>query len=368
MTNEKEHLLYYNPNIATHQENHALPGVERFSKFFQIFNPTVVFIDRTDTIKIPIRAKSIFPMPEFRPMQKTFEEICNERAKELLDRSDRLGAEINVFYSGGIDSTLLLISLLKNATPEQKMKITVLMSEESIMENPNFYRDHIRGKLRTASAAMFPYLLGSKQMLIGGEHNDQLFGSDMVGKLITRFDPSIMHQLYNRDNFFKFFNEKIDDPAVTNFYLDLFERLKDAAPVPVSTHFDFLWWINFSLKWQSVFMRMLSYAAPRNVAAIDREYIASRYVHFYGTEDFQLWSMNNMDKKIKDKWNTYKWPCKDIIYDYTGDAEYRDNKIKRGSLYFLLLQQDSYNFIDESMKFYKTLDPAEYYNPDNDFI
>jgi hypothetical protein len=242
------------------------------------------------------------------------------------------------------------------------------MTEDSITENPNFYRDHIYGKLHTDSANMFPYLLGGEHLLVSGELNDQLFGSEVVSKLIARFDPSIIHQSYNRNTFFKFFNEKVNDADVTNFYLDLFERLKAAAPINIATNFDYLWWLNFSLKWQSAFFRLLSYTSPKNISAINAAYINSNYVLFYGTEDFQLWSMNNLDKRIRDNWKTYKWVCKDIIYGYTKDADYRDNKIKRGSLYYILLQQVSYNFIDESMNFYQTLDPQEYFNSKNDFI
>ena len=361
-------LLYYNPNVATHQQNFHLPGVEQFSKFFQIFNPTVVFLDRTNTIQIPFRVKSLFPMPEMRPMTKTFEEICNERAIELLTRADQLQVPLNVFYSGGIDSTLVLVSLLKNATPAQKANLVVLLSEESIMENPNFYRDHIYGKLRVDSSAVFPYLIGSNQMLIGGEYNDQLFGSNMVGRLVEQFGPESMHQKYDRSIFLKLFNHSLHDEQATNAYLDHFERLKAAAPIPIVTNFDYLWWINFAVKWQSVFMRMLSYATAHGVSQIDTEYPGTKYDHFYGTEDFQLWSMNNMDKKIKDQWKTYKWVCKDIIYEYTKDAEYRDNKIKRGSLHSILLQQDTYNFIDDSLKFWYELDLEEYYVAENDFI
>lgn len=204
-------------------------------------------------------------------------------------------------------------------------------------------------------------------MLVDGEHNDQLFGSDIVAKLIQQFGSSVLHQPYNRDIVFKFFNSSINNESETNFYLDLFERLKNAAPINIATNYDYFWWINFSLKWQTVFMRKLPFVAPRNTHNITLDYINNRYVRFYNTEDFQLWSMNNPDKKIKDTWNTYKWLCKDIIYEYTKDAEYRDNKIKRGSLHSLLLQQMSYSFIDESMNFYRELDPKEYYNPKNDF-
>ena len=91
------------------------------------------------------------------------------RAKELLARAERLDVSLYSFWSGGIDSTCVLVSLLKNASASQKERIVVLMSEESISENPNFYRDHVHGKLRRDSSTMFPYLLGTKHLFVSGE-------------------------------------------------------------------------------------------------------------------------------------------------------------------------------------------------------
>lgn len=360
-------FLYYNPNILISQGSHLL-GVTRFSQFFKIYNPSVVPVDRTGVIQLPFRTKSLFPIPDLRPIQKTFEDICNERAKELLVRADTLHVPLYVFYSGGIDSTLLLISLLKNASLEQKANLVVLLSEESIRENPMFYQDHIRGKLRVDSVNSFSYLLGTDRMFVGGEHNDQLFGSDMMGKLIARFGTSVIQQSYNKGIFETFFSELLNDKEGAIFYVELFDRLKDSSPIEIRTNQDYLWWINFSLKWQTVFMRILCRVTPRNACRIDSSYITMNYNQFYNTEDFQLWSMNNPDKKIKDRWNTYKWVCKDIIFDYTKDADYRDHKIKHGSLHSVFLQQSTYNFIDESMKLFHDVDVNAYYNDRNDFI
>ena len=44
-----------------------------------------------------------------------------------------------------------------------------------------------------------------------------------------------------------------------------------------------------------------------------------KLVHFFDSTEFQLWSMNNPDKKIKDTLDSYKWIAKDYIYDYTND-------------------------------------------------
>jgi hypothetical protein len=360
-------LIYYNPQIVTGPANHDLPGMKNFSSFFKIFNPNVVCIDRTGTIRLPVSTHSLFPMPAFRKMSETLETICNKRATELLERAERLDMRLNVFWSGGIDSTLMLVSLLKNANADQRKRIVILMSEESIKEYPLFYEKHIRAQIQTDSSAMFPYLLGTQQLFVGAEHNDQLFGSDKVAALIAKFGNGIIHKPYDRDVFFSLFDATLNDAARTNLYLDLFERLKGASPVDIHSNYLFLWWINFSMKWQSVFMRMLAYTAERNASKLNLEYLKTNYSHFYNTDEFQLWSMNNLDKRIKDEWRTYKWPCKDIIYDYTKDAVYRDTKVKVGSLYFLLTERESFNFMDDEARLYKELDREAYYESSNDF-
>lgn len=362
------HLLYYRPRKVILSENNRLAGIEKFAQFFNIYGTSVAIVDRTNTIRLPVATTSLFPMPKLRPFSKTYEELCDARASELLARADSLDVKIYVSWSGGIDSTLVLISLLKQATPKQKERLVVILSEESITENPRFWEDHIHGKLQVDSAVLFSYRLGTNDILVDGEHNDQLFGSDMVAKLINKFGAGVLHKPYSRDTFFSLFGAGLPDTSTTNFYLDLFERLMAASPTPITTNFLYLWWINFALKWQVVHLRRLLHVAPRNVHIMTQEYLDTRYVHFFGTEDFQMWSLTNPDKRIKDRWDTYKWPAKDVIYDYTKDSEYRDHKTKRGSLRSLLMQQHSYSFIDDRLSFYDALPPEQYYEPNNDFI
>jgi hypothetical protein len=363
-----ERLLYYKPSTILAQASDALPGTVNLSYFCKLYDAGCVLIDRTGTIRTPIKIKQLFPVPHMRPMHKTFEELCDERALELLKRSDTLGANINVLWSGGIDSTLVLVSLLKNASIEQKEKIVVLMSEDSIRENRNFYEDHVRAKLKRDTASVLPHILGGRDMLVSGEHSDQLFGSDAMGSLISQFGTDTIHKPVDRSVLFSYYDSRAKNPDVTNLYLDLYDRLMKAAPFEIKTFFDYVWWVNFSLKWQTVYLRTLTYASKRNVQKITPEWVHERYATFYGTEEFQLWSMNNHDKKIKDTWASYKWLCKKIIYDYTKDADYRDNKLKVGSLARFVKNQDAYKFVDESFRLHDEMDLGKFYDPENDFV
>jgi hypothetical protein len=361
-------LYYFNAADVVRSKSVHLHGIEKFSTFFKLFPSASLPIDRTGSFSLPLATTSLFPLPSLRPFSKTYETICDERAVELLARAEKLDCSLYVFWSGGIDSTLVLVSLLKNATPEQRERLVVLMSEESIIENPNFYRDHIHGVLRRESSHVFPYLLGTNNFFVNGEHNDQLFGAELCGQFMNHYGEAVIHKRYARNLFVSFFTHKVGDANLAVWYVDLLEGLAERAPIGLSTNHDIIWWFNFVAHWQSVFMRTLLYTAERNKDLISKEYITSRYAPFYSTDDFQLWSMNNLDKKIKDTWKTYKWPAKDIIYDYTKDAEYRDNKTKQGSLFLILYHQEPFNYIDDSFRLMRTCNIEEYYNPQNDFL
>jgi hypothetical protein len=357
----------YNTNVVTDPAHDHLPGIARFREFFKIYPRNSVFFDRSGAIRTPVRMRSLFPIPQLRPLHATFEELCNARAVEMLRRAEELDVQLYVFWSGGIDSTLVLVSLFKNATTAEKKRIVVLLTEESIAENPSFYANHLRGKIQCDSATLFPYLLGTEHMVTGGEHNDQLFGTDMCAVLMTRYGPDIIHRTFNRDIMLDFYTNATGSNESARFCLSIVERIAAQAPVTLQTHYEYLWWINFAVKWQNVFMRKLMYTSPRNAERLREDYVFKRYDQFFNTEDFQLWSMNNMDKKIKDTWHTYKWVCKDIIFEYTGDREYWLNKDKRGSLSFLVQRQRSYNFLDDAYVLHHSLDPQEWYEPNNDF-
>jgi hypothetical protein len=347
----------------------ARPGIARFSHIFTLYGNWVIPVDRTGTINTPIRDVSLFPVPEYRMFSKSYEDICNDRAREILGNAEKLGARIHVLYSGGIDSTCVLVSLLKQATAQQRKNIVVLLSHESIFENPRFYEEHIRGKLRVESSITFANLLGGADILLSGEHNDMVMGSDKVGEMMARYGPAAIQQPYSRDLMTDFFGAFLNgDTEAASFYVDLFERIRDVAPVPIDTNFAFLWWVNFAIKWQACYAYIAMLTPLKNAHRVTKDYLDTRFISFFNTDEFQLWSMNNLDKRIKDTWASYKWIAKQVIYDYTKDAEYRDNKLKKGSLTPLTNRLYASNFLDENLHFSNDLAPETYLETKNDFV
>ncbi len=365
-------LVYYAPSAFKEPQTLASPGVEAFLNFSRVFSPYddwCIPVDRTGLITTPIRSLSLFPVPTYRPFTKSYDEICGDRGREILNNADSMGVQIYALYSGGIDSTCMLVSLLNQATPAQRKRIVVLLSQDSIRENPRFYEEYIKGQLQVGSSVLFTNLIGANDILLSAEHNDLVMGNANVGSLISRYGSAVVHELYNRDLLVDFFGARLNgDQKKAEFCFEMFQKLAQSAPVPITTNFDFLWWYNFATKWQACFSYMLLFTSPKNAPNVTKDYLDTRFISFYNTDEFQLWAMNNLDKRIKDTWRSYKWVLKDIIYDFTKDQEYRDYKTKVRSLPIVLQQQyQHYKFIDENIQFRNDLTPEDVLVPKNDF-
>ena len=124
-------ILYYNSydifNNSTYSKDLAnIPGGVEFSTMFKMFSQNITFSDRTETIKIPFKmyTPDFLKMPSFESFTgKSFDQICDERARGLLDHALASNRKLAVMYSGGVDSTLILCALLKVAKPEELKQI-----------------------------------------------------------------------------------------------------------------------------------------------------------------------------------------------------------------------------------------------------
>lgn len=362
-------LIYCLPTVFQDPGLLAQPGIAKFVAIFPMYGDWVIPADRTGTVTMPIHIKPVCPIPQFKTFTKSYADICDDRAREVLKSSDTLGAPIYIMYSGGIDSTCVVVSMLKNATKEQRDRLTILLSPQSINENPRFYDEHLKGKVRVESSMLFSDRLGTNDILLTGEHNDMIMGSEKIGKLMVRYGAESIYKKYDRDMMIEFYAAMVQgDTKLSTFYIDMFEKICKTAPMTLTSNMDFLWWINFAIKWQSCYAYILLLTPQKNAHLINDTYLDTRFISFYNTDEFQLWSMNNLDKRIKDTWKSYKWVPKQIIYDYNKDAEYRDHKMKRGSLTPLTMRLYHNKYVDDQWNFYNELDPKEFLNPNNDFL
>jgi hypothetical protein len=315
-------LIYVNPYLSTAGHIGRLELREEYVLTARFF--FCGLIDRTSTLDTGFPYRVMDPIPAPRAATATFAEICDEVGDELVAKAIADGKELQVLWSGGIDSTLVLICLLKAASRAGRTDLLeVVLTIDSVQEYPRFYAEVIKGRLRCLPAAhpVFSFLDDDK-MIVTGEHGDQLFGSDYLSKYV----PTGTAWLPYEDVLHLIVTGKLGDPRLADKVVEYLRPQIAKAPVPIVTLFDLYWWLNFSLKWQHVTMRTVIYKRTNARKTYDTLY------HFYRDDRFQVWSMANRDKVIGADWTSYKQVAKQVILDFTGDEDYFARKQKMVSL------------------------------------
>jgi hypothetical protein len=351
-------------------KDHTKADVTAWYSIYKLINLNVSLVDRCDQIKNPYAFHNYFPMPTVPTgFDKTYKEICVERASQLLDHAKKLNKPIVILYSGGIDSTAVVISFLLATTDTSN--ITIALNTASITENPNFYYSHIRGRFKLLPSERTLDMLTGDCVMVGGEFNDQLFGSDIMGEY-QKFAP--VEQLfvpYAESNIVPFLEHAgMETAQAKQWYSLLDNHIRTQNRCEIKYVKDFFWWLNFAFKWQSVYFRIIARTARREL--IDQTFLDNYYHQFYNTDDFQCWSMMNPDKKIATDWRGYKITAKELILEYTNDQEYFENKVKMGSLSGIFRLRGVPDALgineDGTFEFVDTLDKSDYYDPDNSFV
>lgn len=290
----------------------------------------VVTVSRLNYKPDLLKIKNVCPLPTIPTLfSKTFEEICINRAQKIWQSHSKNNI-LNIFWSGGIDSTTALVALLK--TRPNNCKIHVYCNLNSIAENNFFYKLLLKDQaihLMSSSSATAP----SELTLVTGELGDQIFGSDLLFKISSLFGFDSLFFDYS-EIIPKLFIAK-SGPAYGRLFYDRYQPIVNECPFVIKTTFDFIWWWNFTQKWQCVKYRKQSLLDPKLVP-----------LHFFENDEFQLWSFFNHDKKISTTFESYKMPAKNFICSYDKNNSYRDKKKKIGSsfgnkiFFYALLEND----------------------------
>lgn len=365
-------LIFYNSyEIFLNKDNQHLlnemPGGKAFSDYFRISSFNISAFDRTETLIYPLKTHKlpISVMPELRPVDD-FNSICDARARFLMQKAKNDGRKIAVMYSGGVDSTSVLCSLLRNCSDEDiKNNVIVLLSQESVWENPSFYYDHVIKRFNCISSYRFPYFLGRDDyFFISGENADQLFGSQLMGTYTTLFpiEDLLKEPEAVSGHVIDWLSHRTNDKVSAEKWFYAFKKLGDNAPINIDTAYKMFWWINFTSKWQSVYVRMLSFCRNRSTLKLEENYTS-----FFSSQDFQLWALNNADNLFTHEKLPYKYMLKKYIIEFTKDESYM-TKPKIGSLTNVVRQKVAPLSIDVDMGYNYEYPTKDMYNHDNYFV
>jgi len=278
------------------------------------------------------------PFPDFSvPERRGIGKLMLDRAEYLwqwIENQGRLGI---IWWSGGIDSTALLVAMIRTSTPDRMRLVKVGLNQRSIAEYPSFFDKYVKKLPFIFVSHNDGQQIDLTSVHITGEIGDQIFGSDylqacfngggrnFIGK--KHFDGNIdapwqdVMSLFVRDQL-----KERDLPASYKApMMETYEKLNTGSPIEINSLFDFWWWSNFNLKYTHVANRL-------QLNTSDIPTASKRVKAFFDTEEFQRWSIANHDKKIKNTWKSYKYPLKRFVYNFNKDIDWFKHKTKVQSL------------------------------------
>jgi hypothetical protein len=379
----KEVSFFTNPfaNLVAPVFNELTDGGRFYCNLIRAVGPEA-YISRSSTWSNPWPT-SIPPgweMPKYDPaFNLTFNEVSDQAALHIKSLIASTGKDCVLFYSGGIDSTVVLVSLLKNLTSEELTKIKLALSSESVIENPHFYNKFIKDKIQTIDATGNLYsdiITKNNSICITADLGDFIFGTELAVKLYPQL-RSLENQLpgnikkncndiyYNvnsenthyskyKDLLVLYFNNALNKGinnlklktnlplqllSRTDFDLQFGELLYEKinrniidSKFPIYSLHDFFWWTMFDTKFMWGALRpSVNYGSSNNIQYAVEDGI----VNWFGSNEYQLWSMNNNNngEKIRGtSQGSYKWAAKKYIYEFDKNEWYLQNKIKISSM------------------------------------
>jgi len=297
-------LLYLHPF-----DKHKTPvGVTNFYPYNQMVNN--VLINQIDPYKCKLFVYPFSKIIAHDLKNKTFEEICLQRAQEI----NQYDGNIFLKYSGGTDSTVALLSMLRTWGPEELKKLNIVMTNRSINEFPKLWpeiKETFKGRIFDALENDLHF--HQRGIVITGECGDQLFGSSILLYIFKNMEPDSIYldwqktipMIYSK----MLFNNNMEE---TVKFIDRYKRTLSYCPFPIKSTYDWVWWFNYTNKIQHVVYRDLVFE-PKLAPTFEE-----KHKSFYYHLDFLKWSLENHDKKIRNSLFSYKFPAKQFIEKYTG--------------------------------------------------
>lgn len=271
---------------------------------------------------------SLFPIPTINTNELNFdyviESIASEFEKFVIDADKK----VFLYWSGGIDSTSILISILKTWSSQALSRLTVLCDVRSCHENAYFYHRYIKGKLTEMSPADFQVSQDNynKIIIVDGEAGNQCIAGPSVQRLCYRGQYDLLNEPWRNRRDLKEILIGAND-----FNIELVSESIKHAPIDIISGYDFLWWTGFNFKFDDVLIRKMFGWSKYLTPGQTKELWETGVYRFYQQPQMQMWSMNTLDIRKEKLTTAVKYHPKKYIYDFDHNDFYWSSKTEQGS-------------------------------------
>lgn len=275
-----------------------------------VFSSAPMFdpVDRTLQTKSPFC--TYIPRLWKTPTQPcTLDQALEQRVTKLSS----LNKKINVFWSGGIDSTTAVNAFLKHLPDLSQLRI--LYSPYSTYEHPE-YLDFLKkfSQIELIDISGEIYLNDSFDgIFVTGDGGDELNAS---------IDQSFFEQ-YGYDFLFTPWKDFFLNKNCSLNFIDLCQQHFLAAGRPIDTVLESRWWFYAVCKQRSILNLKLPWFFNY------KNFNVSDLVGFFDCDEYENYVYWNIDQIItRDGYHTWKQPLKDYCFAFDNMQDWQKNKCK----------------------------------------
>jgi hypothetical protein len=292
-------------------------GFEKYNKLIdinQVFSsdPFGMIADRTGHCVAPLKLKT------HRPWQIPAESWTLDRAmKTRVENLLKLDCGINIFWSGGIDSTALLTAFLKYAPDLTKLR--VLYSPFSTYEHPEylgFLKQFTSLETIDVSGEVYTHT-EFDGVFVTGDGGDE-FNASLDETFIEEYGIDSLSRPWQ-----KFFISKNPDPKFIEFCEEYFAL----SGRNISTLLEARWWFYATCKNRCIWNRKTEFFLHY------KDFDPNNIIPFYDCDELENYFYWNTDKIIPgNNYADWKKPFKQYSYNFDGLTDWYSNKKKVNSL------------------------------------
>jgi hypothetical protein len=326
-------LLKFN-NFEIIETVGSLHKIKGFHNYNQLLNINRVFSDspRFDPVDRTNQSLGAVVFSPVRPWRVPTVEISLEAALEhrVADICQST-QKINILWSGGIDSTTIVVAFLKHA-PDLK-QCRILYSPWSTYEHPEFFNLLKSTNIELVDFSGEFYLnFDLDGVFVSGNSSDEAHAS---------IDQSFFDQ-YGYDFLFTPWKDFFYSKRPNHKFIEFCESYFAKSGRDIHTVLEARWWFYISSKLTSI----LNHNDLAFFTSGPTEFDPARLIGFFDCDVYEQFVYFNIDKLIcSDNYATWRQFLKDYCYRYDGLDEWRKNKTKfsSGQMYMYTLKKQILN-------------------------
>lgn len=274
-------------------------------------SPAGILFDRTGSINSPLNLKIYRPW-KVPTTTNTLEQAMQQRVHGLLSSQQN----INLFWSGGIDSTAMLAAFLRH-TPSRK-QLRIFYTPFSCYEHAEFF-----DLLQTFDDLDLVDLSGTNYMT---QQFDGLFVTGDGGdELMASLDESFFLR-HGRDFLDTTWQDLFCQVHNNDRFIDFCQQYFSQAGRPIRTVLEARWFFYAMCKTRFQLSGKLGLFAHYD------QFDPDRLLGFFDCEEYENYIYWNLDQIIPGtQYHNWKQPLKQYCFDFDGLELYYQTKQKQGS-------------------------------------